>query len=67
MRYKKREDNNRTSGFMVDLAIGYYNENQLLYTSKLLNRFVKVDFSDCGPYVAMSFVMKQYQLSWFHK
>jgi len=30
VRYKKRyfcEDNNRASGFMVDLAIGYYNEH----------------------------------------
>jgi len=33
MRCKKRyfcEDNNRVSGFMVDLAIGYYNEHPTL-------------------------------------
>ena len=38
------------SGFMVDLAMGYYNENSTMVGGSS----VKVDFSDCGPYLYAS-------------
>ena len=32
---------------MMDLAVGYYNE----HSTMVGDRFVKVDFLDCGPYL----------------
>jgi len=42
MKSDQCEDNNCASGFMVDLAIGYYNENSTMVEEL-------IDFSDCGP------------------
>ena len=33
---------------MVNLAMGYHNEHPTMVG----DRFVKVDFSDCGPYLS---------------
>jgi len=48
--------NNRTSGFVVDLAIGYYNEHPTMVEESIFKSW----FSDCGPYLRLSHALLSY-------